>query len=234
VTSPAAGIQPLLVLRQLQQLHITCEDVLTAGHDEATLVAEDLAQLSTLTSLQDVALKVDRVAGVTAAAVGAAAWHALPLRLLHLRSTGVIHVDVLQELSTMQALTSLSLRTDLAGNVAAAHQQIGLVLQQLTRLQVLRLQALRVEPCQVSGGGAEAYHDVQGIALLLQAVCGLPMLDKVWVELPVRLEDTAVQQLLDTFAASLPAAVEQFFVKPDMIVMISCMMSFGVEPGTLR
>jgi hypothetical protein len=60
VTSPTAGIQPLLGLSQLQQLHITCEDILTAGHDDSTLVGEDLAQLSTLTSLQDVALKVQQ------------------------------------------------------------------------------------------------------------------------------------------------------------------------------
>jgi hypothetical protein len=229
VTSPTAGIQPLLVLSQLQQLHITCEDILTAGHDDSTLVGEDLAQLSTLTSLQDVALKVDRHAGVTAEAVGAAAWHMLPLRQLHLRSAGVIHADVLQELGKLQGLTLLLLRTDLAGEVAATHQQMGVVLQQLTRLQDLQLQGLKVEPCQVSSGGAEAYHDVQGIEVLLQAICGLRMLDKVQVELLVRLEDTAVQQLSDMFAASLPAAVEQFLVKPDMVVMLS----YGVEQGTV-
>jgi hypothetical protein len=106
---------------------------------------------------------------------------------------------VLQELGKLQGLTSLSLRTGFGGKVAATHQQMEVVLQQLTRLQDLKLQTLKVEPCQVSGFGIEAYHDVQGPEVLLQAVCGLCMLDKVQVELPVRLEDTAVQQLSDTF-----------------------------------
>jgi hypothetical protein len=44
----------------------------------------------------------------------------------------------------------------------------------------------------------------------------------------VRLDDAAVQLLSTRFAASLPAAVEQFQVKPDKIIMLSYDVDEGI------
>jgi hypothetical protein len=105
-----------------------------------------MVRLSTLTSLQELMLAVDTEAGLIAEAVAAVAWHALPLRLLHLRSSRVIEACVVQGLSQLQCLKTLVLVNHLsgAGSLAATHKQMGLVLRQLPGLQELVLQASRV------------------------------------------------------------------------------------------
>jgi hypothetical protein len=230
VKSSTAGIQPLLALSRLRKLIIVCEDVSAAAGEEAALVSQEMVQLSTLDSLQELVLVMDT--DLTADAAAVAAWHVLPLRRLHLRSSGVIEAGVLQGLRQLEGLTSLSLRNHPsgAGSLAATHEQLGVVLQQLTRLQQLTLQALRVDLRGASSGDyREPYHDVEGVAVLLQAICDLHELKSVQIELPVPIDDAAVQLLSTRFAASLLASVEQLQVKPDKVVMLS----YGVDEGAV-
>jgi hypothetical protein len=217
VTSRTAGMQPLLALSCLQKLHITCCDVLAASAEDAKLVAQELLQLSTLHSLQEISLLVDKEAGLTADDVAASAWQLLPLKELHLQSQGAVQADLLQQLSTLQSLTSLILC-----NTFISHQQLGLSLQQLTALQDLDIFGLSLEPGGVSSNdGSEAHTSVEGIATLLQAICDLPDLERLRVRLPVWLGDAAVQQLSSRFAALLPAVVGHFQVKADVVTMES-------------
>lgn len=213
VTGDTAGVQPLLALSRLQQLTIRCDDVMAAQTEEARLAVQDLLQLSTIGSLQELKLVVYKEASLTVDDAAAAVWHALPLKELDLGSSGLVHSDVLQQLSRVKGLTRLSLCSDLlpAGRQAATHQQLGLLLQQLTALQDLSILNSNKDPEADEASSDDLFggmqHNAAGIATLLQAICDLSVLERVQVDLPVRLEYGAVQQLSSMFAALLPAGV---------------------------
>jgi hypothetical protein len=205
LSSGPAGVQPLLSLSRLQKLHIKCNDVSAAPGEEAQLVAQELVQLSTLTSLQELSLMIDIAAGLHADNAAASAWPALPLKELCLVSSN-IRADVLQQLSNLQGLTALLLDCDSAaflegaGRMEATFDELSRLLRPLTALQQLSILDLKIDD------DVEPHYSVESIAAFLQTVCDLPAIEVIDVRLPrVELAEAAVQQLLGLLAASLPA-----------------------------
>jgi hypothetical protein len=225
VTSSTAGVLPLLSLRRLQKLYVRCDDVSAAPGEEAQLAAQELVQLSKLASLQKLTLVMDIAAGLRAGNAASLAWQFLPLKELRLISSN-IQADVLQQLSSLQGLTALSLDCDTAaflagtGRMEATFHELSLLLRPLTALRKFRILDLKAYARGSSfDDNAELHHCVE-IAAFLQTVCQLPALESMFMRLPiVELNDAAVQQLSGLLVASLPAHAVQYAVRPDEVII---------------
>jgi hypothetical protein len=187
------SLQPLLGLAKLQKLR------LMLGLQPPT--AEQVAQLSVLSSLQEVALSYCCAPGACGDAAAATAWPVLPLLEL-----GLQHIQLssaaLHNMQQLLGLTSLDLGLkDYGVSRTAAEVSFGEVasmLLQMPALQRLGLYGLRFAATVVSkdrGGRRYMYHDGGGVAGLLQAVGGLRQLDYVLVNLRMKLQQEVVQEL---------------------------------------
>jgi hypothetical protein len=183
------SLQPVLGLGQLQKLQLDMQCV-----DGAVPAAEELAQLSTLRSLQEVRVVWDSwLLGDDATVVGiAAALAVLPVKTLTWRHAGMSAASM-QQLGCLQGLTSLDLEgtrmRDTQDYVTV--ERLAVALPQLAALQCLKLGNVN------SGDLASAAEadNLDGVVELLQAVDGLKHLFAISVCLPVRLKDAAVTQL---------------------------------------
>jgi hypothetical protein len=190
------SLQPVLGLGQLQKLHLDmeCED--------GAVQAGEIAQLSTLRSLQQVRIVWDSFKLESNATLEgmAAAFALLPLKALTWRHAGM-SAAVMQQLGCLQGLTSLELvgRENMLGSQErVTPAQLAVAVRQLEALQYLHLSG-----CDY--GGVEdtaAADDFDGVVELVQAVDGLKHLFAVSVDLAVQLKGASVNQLQ-------PAAVQQ-------------------------
>ncbi|KAF6254816.1 hypothetical protein COO60DRAFT_282268 [Scenedesmus sp. NREL 46B-D3] len=198
-------LQPLLASSRLQKL-----DIIFAVAPGVT--ADELKQLSSLSSLQELRLLY---AGCTAAdaAAAAPAWRSLPLKSLVWTSSDA--PAVVQQLGELHGLTHLKLQAAGWPRVCTS-RQLAAALQQLSRLRHLVLQgpdsrqsaALGPAPGAAAdcgtGGVGDVWRNAGGVARILQAMAGLGDLQGAHVVLPVQLQESAVQQLRYVLPQLLP------------------------------
>jgi hypothetical protein len=213
---------PLLNLSRLEQLHLQLHLQLSWRRrvDRTLPAADEIAQLSTLRSLQEVRFLWDsenscqqgpRSSSSTATAQAfAAALQGLPLRALSWRHER-LPAAVLQLMKMLQGLTALTLhsvddylRGEQEGVTVA---QLASLLRRLTTLQCLHLQGETV--AAGIGQSKEALDDSNAIRELLQAICSLRHLSAVGVRLCVKLPDAAVTQLNSSLPQLLCGPVAQ-------------------------
>jgi hypothetical protein len=234
----AWSLRPLLRLSCLRKLQLRSVIRFGAGAaDESvqpTQAAANLAQLSSLSSLQEVGLAYEwrgPVEAVTAAAATAwsaaltaaaatacsAAWQVLPLTSLAL-SCECMPVSVLQQALPLQALKTLQLvQTKVEQRLAPA--ALANLLQQTTALQQLQLECyLHCSTLSVPRGSAGGHWqfaavdgNVDGIARVLRTVCSLPALEAASVKLCMQLSEAAVRQLSHMIQLQLPGMQQYCF-----------------------
>uniref|UniRef100_A0A383W3M9 Uncharacterized protein n=1 Tax=Tetradesmus obliquus TaxID=3088 RepID=A0A383W3M9_TETOB len=204
-------LQPLLALSRLQQLQLEF-----AG--APAVPAAELQQLSSLGRLQELRLAYRGCR--EADAVGdAAAWLLLPLTSFEWGSDE-LPAAVLQQLGKLKGLTQLVLHASgVSGSscsIESTPRQLAAVLQQLTKLRCLTIDgydSMAVDGAAADtaaaggGGGGDVdgdWHSVDGVRAFLQAVGRLSTLQQATVVLPVRLQESAVQQLRGLLQQLLP------------------------------
>jgi hypothetical protein len=186
------SLQPLLALSQLQPLHLD----LTAA-ERSVPAAHELAQLSTLHSLQEVCIDWQSSL-LDAAAVEdtAGALLVLPLTSMTWEHAG-IPAAVMQQLGELQGLTALHLfhdclsayRSGLQNRVTPA--ALATVLGRLTALQRLHLSdtSLSAAAAGLAALPACAVHDdTDGVVRLVHTVGSLRQLSALNVHMHVRLQ----------------------------------------------
>jgi hypothetical protein len=189
------SLQPVLGLGQLQELHLGMWCV--GGWDVPA--AAEVAQLSTLRSLQEVCIRWDsyqigddrKIQGI------AAAFAVLPLKALTWRHAGM-SAAVMQRLGSLQGLTSLELdgRAERAGDLelyGIKFTQLAVALRQLAALQYLAIRDDRrgyidnwtADNDDDDEEEEEEEDNCDGEVELLQAVDGLQHLRAIKIDVPV-------------------------------------------------
>jgi hypothetical protein len=205
-------LQPLLVLGQLQKLEMQFRGA-------PAVTADELKQLSSLTSLQDLCLSYEGCTQGDAAAA-AAAWRILPLKGLIWGSDNV-SAAMVQQLGELQGLTQLVLQAaGLSCSVLdATPGQLAVALQQLRKLRCLTVKgydymAMQAGVPAIGSDGQDpaigAWHGIGGIEAFLQAVDALYDLGEAHVALPVVLQEADVQQLNDKLQQLLPRGLARY------------------------
>jgi hypothetical protein len=191
--------EPLHMLSKLE--HLDAE--LWPGEPKDT---GKLSKLSSLSSLCRVELTYRDSTIGEAGGDGAAAWQKLPVKVLHFVASEYGRALV-QQLGKLQGLQELRLRGGVQdGVVKATLEQLGAALQSLTDLRLLRIQGLSsIAGAKAQEGSEKAYHDVEGVAAVLQAIGGMQKLVVLHVELPVKLTEAAVQQVTGMMGQLLPS-----------------------------
>jgi hypothetical protein len=153
----------------------------------------------------------------------AVAWGKLPLKSLRV-SMDEVSAGFVQQLTMFRHLTCLSLMPLMWDDLGTTYEretfssavtlsQLAAVLTQLTGLQVLALDMRRGDMQEGSsflegmstGGAASGY--IESVAAIVQAIGGLQQLGTVKVQLPVELDDDAVQQLSGILGQLLPSSL---------------------------
>jgi hypothetical protein len=218
------SLQPLLALSRLQKLQLCMRD--------GVLAAEELARLSSISSLREVELwynwqedyigqhgsptRPAESAGArfdAAAEAAAAPWLALPLKALSWSSRYIPAAVVLQ-VSALQGLTRLELHIT---TEYAAEEMVPLklaaMLRPLTGLQQLKLTSSTAEEYysdghrRVGGGAAAdgfAGYDACAVMELLRVIGGLQELGDVNVKLQMHLSVREVDEVYEAAQELLP------------------------------
>uniref|UniRef100_A0A383WIA1 Uncharacterized protein n=1 Tax=Tetradesmus obliquus TaxID=3088 RepID=A0A383WIA1_TETOB len=192
------GLEIILALTRLEVLQLEFGNA-------ATATAEELQQLSSLSSLQEVRLSFMEDADALAADAAAA------LQARPLKSFDWVTLDIsdllLQQLAQLQGLTQLELQA-MAFNGHRADAVLGQLapaLQQLTELRCFDIYAKRDDTNVMEPAG----DSVEGVKAFLQAVGGLSLLGEVRVKYPCRLRKAAQQQLRCWLQQQLPSKLAQ-------------------------
>jgi hypothetical protein len=182
--------QPLLGLSRLQKLRL--------HFGQQPPAAEQVEQLSTISSLREVSLAYVASPVPCIEAAAAAAWPALPLVGLRLSDMDLASAALLQQLQQLRGLTALTLEIkEKPEQAQVTFNEVAEMVQSLPALQRLSLQHLRfkatVEAKQ--SGRLGMYHDAAGVEALLQAVGGLRELNYAYVVSPLKLLKAAEQEV---------------------------------------
>jgi hypothetical protein len=184
-------VQPLLGLTQLQKLRLYFKDQPPA--------AEQVQQLSTLSSLQEVLLACVASPVACVEAVAVATWPVLPLTELRLASIDLASAALLQQLQQLQGLTELTLAIREYGEqVQLTLSEVAAMVRNLPALQHLSLQRLRFKAtveAKEKGSRKGMYHDAAGVEELLQAISSLRELESAYEFLPLKLLKAAAQEV---------------------------------------
>jgi hypothetical protein len=205
-------LQPLLALQHLKKLHLQMPG--TAG------AAAELAQLGSVSSLQELRLNCSVCPGSGLDSSAASAWSNLPLKSLAV-SMDEVSAGFVQQLTMFGDLTCLSLTRELGAayepqthGSAVTPAQLAVVLTQLTGLQALALdmrmevgvQAGSLSLHGLSTAGASSSY-LESLGALLQAIGGLQQLGTVQFRLPVELDAAALQHLSGMLGHLLPSSL---------------------------
>jgi hypothetical protein len=213
------SLRPLLALSRLQKLQL--------GMRDAAPAAEDLAALSSISSLTELGLSYTKAellheeqtnteqaaaaeaTAEAAAEAAAAAWHLLPLKALSWNSS-YIPATIIEQASALQGLTRLELHTwsaHLGDQLAPV--QLAAMLRALTGLQRLQLTRRSVGFPGKSDNAAHRDNiyrfEPDAVASLLQAIGGLRELGGARVELQMHLTKSAADELDGRLQELLPS-----------------------------
>jgi hypothetical protein len=191
------SVQALLALTRLQKLYITFN-----GHAPT---ATELAQLSSLSSLQEVGLGYSQVPCNVLAASAAEAWPVLPLVRLDVDTTDETRSLVVEQLTLHASTVRHLTRLHCVGYSNATLYELAAVLQQLPDLQSLdwyehgssvddKLQAFK-GPASAGADIIKA-HGMEAVVELLQTLGSLHELSSVRVCEAVRLTEYEGQQVM--------------------------------------
>jgi hypothetical protein len=197
------SVQPLLGVSRLQKLRL--------HFGRQPPAADQVEQLSTLSSLREVSLAYFASPVPCIEAAAAAAWQALPLVGLRLADINMVSAALLQQLQQLQGLTALELSIEDYGEQAqVTFSEVAEMVQNLPALQCLSLQCLRFKATveaneddngdgvvEEQGSRRGMYHNAAGVAELLQAIGSLSVLDSAYVWLRLKLLKAAAQQVTD-------------------------------------
>ncbi|KAF6251064.1 hypothetical protein COO60DRAFT_1563436 [Scenedesmus sp. NREL 46B-D3] len=200
VSTAQCSAQPLLALTLLQKLY------LELGRQPPE--AAELAQLSSLRSLQEVALIYDSTPPGIVAAHAQAAWPVLPLVQLGFLApscTLELQASVVLDLGAAQGLSHVCLRAE---RFCTKPSELAAVLRHLPALQCLEVSEVvadghgdgRFVPYWIAAAarGIQAVpmgRDVNAVSELLEAVGGLQELSRVHLRLAMKLASSEVQAL---------------------------------------
>jgi hypothetical protein len=205
-------LQPLLALSQLQKLEMQFRGA-------PAVAADELKQLSALTSLQELGLSYEGCTEGDAAAA-AAAWKVVPLKAL-MWGSDYVSAAMVQQFRELQGLTQLVLQAAglSSSRMDATPRQLAVALQQLTQLRCLTVRgydyiAMQAGVPATGDDGMDpaigAWHEVRGVEAFLQALDALCDLREAHVLLPVVLQKADVQQLCGKLQQLLPSRLARY------------------------
>jgi hypothetical protein len=177
------SVQPLLALTRLQMLWLSFEGQAPA--------ASELAQLSSLRSLQWLGLWYWNAPAQVTAALAAEAWPVLSLVMLNIHAPIAPPPALLEHLSVLQRLNHLLCK---GRHMGATPGQLAALLRQLPSLQSVELQ----EHLNSTYKSPACCNEdcIEGVQELLQAVSSLQDLSFVHVDVAVGLTADEAQQVM--------------------------------------